>query len=62
MQSSVFGAEDGTTNIDSMTIIAGEGSDKPVYSVDGRMVSRSGDTTGLAKGIYIQNGRKFIVK
>ncbi len=62
MQSSVFGAEDGTTNIDSMTIIAGEGSDTPVYGVDGRMVSRSGDTTGLAKGIYIQNGRKFIVK
>ena len=62
MQSSVFGAEDGTTNIDSMTIIAGEGSDTPVYGVDGRMVSHSGDTTGLAKGIYIQNGKKFIVK
>ncbi len=62
MQSSFFGAEDGTTKIDSMTIIAGEGSDTPVYSVDGRMVSRSGDTTGLAKGIYIQNGKKFIVK
>ena len=62
MQSSVFGAEDGTTNIDSMTIIAGEGNDTPVYGVDGRMVSHSGDTTGLAKGIYIQNGKKFIVK
>ncbi len=66
-QASSFGSVDGgngdTTSIDEeYVIIAGEKADAPIYSVEGRMVSRNGDTTGLAKGVYIQNGNKFIVK
>ena len=66
-QASYFGSADGgngdTTSIDEeYVIIAGEKADAPIYSVEGRMVSRNGDTTGLAKGVYIQNGNKFIVK
>ncbi len=65
-QASYFGSmggNDGTTSIDEeYVIIAGEKADAPIYSVEGRMVSRDGDTTGLAKGVYIQNGKKFIVK
>ena len=66
-QASSFGSIDGgngdTTSIDEeYVIIAGEKADAPIYSVEGRMVSRNGDTTGLAKGVYIQNGNKFIVK
>ena len=66
-QASYFGSADGgngdTTSIDEeYVIIAGEKADAPIYSVEGRMVSRNGDTTGLSKGVYIQNGNKFIVK
>ncbi len=34
----------------------------PVYTVDGRMVSRDGDLTKLPKGVYIMGGKKFVVK
>lgn len=33
-----------------------------VYNLSGQMVSRNGDTSRLPKGIYIRNGRKFVVK
>lgn len=34
----------------------------PVYTVDGRMVNSDGDLKNLPKGIYIMDGKKFIVK
>lgn len=34
----------------------------PVYNLNGQMVSPDGDTSRLVKGIYIKNGRKFVVK
>lgn len=33
-----------------------------IYSIDGKLVNRSGNTDGLRKGVYIMNGKKFIVK
>lgn len=33
-----------------------------VYGIDGRAVGKSGDTGKLKKGVYIMNGRKFVVK
>ena len=34
-----------------------------VYSVDGRLVRKAADgISGLPKGIYIVNGKKFVVK
>ena len=64
-QVSYFGNEEGkeTTSIDEkFVIIAGENADAPIYSIDGLLVSKDGDKTGLAKGLYIQNGKKFAVK
>ena len=33
-----------------------------IYSIDGKLVSSNGSTAGLAKGVYIQNGKKVVVK
>ncbi len=38
------------------------GGDNTVYSIDGRAVSRSASLNGLARGIYIMNGKKYVVK
>lgn len=64
-QSSFFGEDfiDTPTSIeDEMVIIAGEGSDAPVYSLDGTLVNSTGDLTGLPKGVYIKGGKKYVVK
>lgn len=64
-QSSFFGEDfiDTPTSIeDEMVIIAGEGSDAPVYSLDGTLVNTTGDLTGLPKGVYIKGGKKYVVK
>ena len=64
-QASFFGEDfsDSTTSIDNeMVIIAGEGSDAPVYNIDGTLVNTTGDLTGLPKGVYIKGGKKFVVK
>ena len=64
-QASFFGEDfiDTPTSIeDEMVIIAGEGSDAPVYSLDGTLVNTTGDLTGLPKGIYIKGGKKYVVK
>jgi len=36
--------------------------DSTVYSIDGRVVNRNADINSLQKGMYILNGKKFIVK
>ena len=64
-QASFFGEDfiDTPTSIDDeMVIIAGEGSDAPVYSLDGTLVNSTGDLTGLPKGVYIKGGKKYVVK
>lgn len=64
-QASFFGEDfiDTPTSIeDEMVIIAGEGSDAPVYSLDGTLVNSTGDLTGLPKGVYIMGGKKYVVK
>lgn len=64
-QASFFGEDfiDTPTSIeDEMVIIAGEGSDAPVYSLDGTLVNSTGDLTGLPKGVYIKGGKKYVVK
>lgn len=33
-----------------------------VYSIDGRMINRTGDTQGLQPGAYIINGKKVLIK
>lgn len=63
-QASFFGTEfdDSTTAIDSMEIIAGEKNDSAIYNLEGKLVSNDGSKSNLAKGIYIQNGKKFVIK
>lgn len=64
-QASFFGEDfiDTPTSIeDEMVIIAGEGSDAPVYSLDGTLVNSTGDLTGLPKGVYVKGGKKYVVK
>lgn len=64
-QASFFGEDfiDTPTSIeDEMVIIAGEGSDAAVYSLDGTLVNTTGDLSGLAKGVYIKGGKKYVVK
>ena len=51
-----------TTAIDEVAANATWSSNAPVYNLQGQMVRRAGETTSLPKGIYIQNGRKFIQK
>ena len=64
-QSSLFGeaVEDAnTTGVEKITIVAGEENNAAVYSLNGQLVSRNGETSNLPKGVYIKNGKKFIVK
>lgn len=63
-QVSLFGNAEDVTEIEApkVTIKAGVNADAPIYSLDGRLVSSNGDTDNLAKGIYVQAGKKFVVK
>ena len=50
------------TAISNITANSAE-KDGAIYSIDGTMVREQGASSdGLAKGIYIQNGKKFVVK
>ena len=64
MQSTVFGFDEdnNTTGIDDVKIVVGNDTLSPVFTLDGKMVNVSGDTTGLAKGVYVKAGKKFIVQ
>ncbi|MGI6243703.1 MAG: hypothetical protein ACOYJK_09275 [Prevotella sp.] len=53
---------DGTANGIDQTLAPQERSNAPIYSIDGKMVSPMGSFDGLQKGVYIQNGKKIIIK
>lgn len=64
-QSSLFGeaVEDtNTTGVVKVTIVAGDENNAAIYSLNGQLVSRNGETSNLPKGVYVKNGKKFIVK
>lgn len=63
-QASIFGEEDfgETTGIDNVTIIAGSDVLTPIFTLDGKLVSVNGSVEGLAKGVYVKAGKKFVVK
>ena len=63
-QFSIFGedsSDNSTTGVDNVTIVAGEDAEV-VYSLNGQVASHNGETNSLPKGVYIKNGKKFIVK
>lgn len=49
------------TGIGSITVKS-EAKDNAVYSLNGTLVSKSGSTEGLNKGIYIVNGKKVVIR
>ncbi len=61
-----FVGDPGTTTGISHVVIdtskADPSSAAPVYNLNGQMVSRSGDTSCLSRGVYIHNGKKFVIK
>lgn len=62
----IYGFESATTDaIQNVTLdfsLTDPSSVAPIYNLNGQMVSRDGNKASLAKGIYIQNGKKFIKK
>lgn len=63
-QSSIFGDEDfgQTTGIDDVTIVVGSETLTPIFNLEGKMVRANGNVDGLAKGVYVKGGKKFVVK
>ena len=61
-------AESNAVNLGETSGIAGavepdaQAADGMVYGIDGQVVNRHGDTQNLKKGVYILNGKKFVVK
>lgn len=50
--------EDGVLGITHL----GDTDDATIYTLDGRVVRRTGDTDGLTPGIYIKGGRKIVIR
>ena len=63
-QASIFGEDNFSevTGIDNVTIIAGSDVLTPIFTLDGKMVSANGSVDGLAKGVYVKAGKKFVIK
>lgn len=62
---SFFGSDSSTTGIEDVEIVAGQNNEKvnlAVYDINGKLVNENGNVQGLPKGVYIHNGKKFIVK
>lgn len=58
---SFFGKDDEVTGIENVEIIAGNENDTQiVYNLNGQVVN--GNLNNLQKGVYIKNGKKFMVK
>lgn len=60
-QLSFFGKDEDVTGIENVEIIAGNENDTQiVYNLNGQVVN--GNINNLQKGVYIKNGKKFMVK
>lgn len=65
MTISIDGVEDEVTSIEGLPAATFFGTQKNngrVYNLGGQVVGVKGSTSGLAKGIYIVNGKKVVVK
>ena len=49
-----------TTDIMNIDNTTAPSPNAPLYTIDGRMVSPTGNCQNLPKGVYIQNGKKFV--
>lgn len=57
-----IGIADVVAGIDKVKTEQADTENRNVYTVDGRLVSSNGSLDGLAKGLYVMNGRKFLVR
>ncbi len=65
MTISIDGVEDDVTSIEGLpaaTFFGARKNNGKVYNLGGQVVGVHGSTSGLAKGIYIVNGKKVVVK
>lgn len=63
IQQSFFGDNGETTGVNNFVIIAGEAKDaQVVYNLNGQIVNNNGNLDVLQKGVYIKNGKKYMVK
>ncbi len=62
-QQSIFGDDDDVTGIENVTVVVGEAKDAQViYNLNGQVVARGNEANALPQGIYVRNGKKFVVK
>ena len=62
---SLFGLADDSTGIDELAVEFGKGKNsvKAVYNLNGQAVRQGTDSLqGLGHGIYIVNGKKYVVR
>lgn len=52
----------GTTSIESNIAVSASSINSKVYNMNGQAVSTNGDLRSLPKGIYIINGKKYVVR
>jgi len=53
----------GTTGIQGVkNVMPATAKSKLIYTIDGKLVSNDGSTAALAKGIYIKDGKKIVIK
>ena len=50
------------TDIEGIEAEIGVAADGKVYNLNGQAVNNNGSLDGLPKGIYIVNGKKYVVK
>lgn len=51
-----------TTGINAVTASGSKVTDGKVYNLSGQLVNAKGEIKGLPKGIYVKDGKKFVVK
>ena len=56
----LFGVVTKTSGIS--TITADKLKNARIYTLDGRLVNSNGSLNGLSKGVYIMNGKKYVIK
>ena len=56
----LFGVVTNTSGIS--TITADKLKNARIYTLDGRLVNSSGSLNGLSKGVYIMNGKKYVIR
>ena len=57
-----IGIDGETTGIEGLVSVGSSAGNNYVYTVNGTLVNTTGETAGLAKGVYIINNKKIVVK